>query len=161
MNNSDKSLNTNRQFRVMQWNGLAKSLCVKEKAKSGRKQPDAVYDWDNFRMWRLLEEIVRYNSDIICLQEADFYEDIKHYLHYLGYTSVFCPRYSSHKVNNSEDSDGCTIFYHTDVFQITQLRCQNICLNGEHNSQVCLISQIYANMIFHSINFNLCLRYSF
>jgi mRNA deadenylase 3'-5' endonuclease subunit Ccr4 len=36
----------------------------------------------------LLEEIVRYDSDIICLQEADFYEDIKHYLHYLGYMFI-------------------------------------------------------------------------
>jgi nocturnin len=45
-------------------------------------------------------------------------------------------------VNNSEDSDGCAIFYHTDVFQITQLRCGNICLNGEHNSQVYILMQL-------------------
>lgn len=71
-----------KKFRIMQWNGLAKKLCINTiKYKS---QVEAI-NWEKFRMWRLLQEITRYNSDIICLQEADFYDDIKPYLHDLGY----------------------------------------------------------------------------
>jgi mRNA deadenylase 3'-5' endonuclease subunit Ccr4 len=78
-------LDWNKQFRVMQWNGLAKKLCSSVRfSNSDHFFAEKFNDWENFRIWRLLEEIVRYNSDIICLEEADFYEDIKHYLHYLG-----------------------------------------------------------------------------
>ena len=68
----------------MQWNGLAKSLC--NKLLEQDSSTDA-FEWENFRMWRLLEELIRYDCDIICLQEADFYEDIKPYLHNLGLLS--------------------------------------------------------------------------
>lgn len=71
-----------RQFRVMQWNGLAKKAAIGDRYNN--KWCKEIEDWDNFRKWRVLEEVVRYNSDIICLEEADFYEDIKHHLHHLG-----------------------------------------------------------------------------
>lgn len=53
-----------------------------------------------------------------------------------SYTSIFCPKYSPKRVFNNDDPDGCAIFYHTSTFQITQLRCQNININGVNNSQV-------------------------
>ena len=62
------------QFSLMQWNALAKNLCL------GATE---AFDW-NFRMWRILEELIRYDCDIICLEEADFYENIKPYLHNIG-----------------------------------------------------------------------------
>lgn len=66
---------TKSQFSIMQWNALAKNLC---------KGNSEAFDW-NFRMWRIMEELVRYDCDIICLEEADFYEDIKPYLHNIGF----------------------------------------------------------------------------
>ena len=57
--------------------------------------PREVYDWENFRFWRTLEEILRYKADIICLEEVDQYEEIKPYLHAIGYTSIFCPKFNS------------------------------------------------------------------
>lgn len=65
----------------MQWNGLAKQCTEGLKSPN---VPRAVFDWDGFRQWRLIEELIRYNCDIICLQEADFYDNIKPYMHHLG-----------------------------------------------------------------------------
>lgn len=128
----------------MQWNGLAKSL---SKGLKSPNVPDEIHDWENFRQWRVLEELVRYNCDIICVQEADFYEEIKPFIHKLGYASVFCPKMLSNlsKESNNVDPDGCAIFYNLDCFQITQLRSQSICLPsmGEHESQVLLKIQQY------------------
>ena len=69
------------EFRVMQFNGLAKNLGNTDKFKT--LVPESV-NWDKFRMWRLLEELIRYNCDIICIEEADFYDEIKYYLHFIG-----------------------------------------------------------------------------
>lgn len=136
-----KTIDVRSQFRIMQWNGLAKFSVTSLKSPSVPKQ---MSDWLNFRKWRLLEELIRYNCDILCLEEADFYEDIKPYLHKLGYASVFCPKMLTNlsKETNNVDSDGCAIFYNLDVFQITQLRSQSICINGEHESQVFIIVQL-------------------
>ena len=65
----------------MQWNMLARALCNRDEYS---KSPLEAYDWETHRKWRTLQELLRYNSDIICLEEADFYEDIKPYLHNLG-----------------------------------------------------------------------------
>ena len=137
-------------------NGLAKSLC---NIRIEENSPTDAFDWDGFRLWRILEEMARYDCDVICLQEADFYEDIKPYFHNLGYnliiflfnakfllirlkftffrySSVFCPKYVPTLVTSNIDPEGCAIFYKSDIFQITQLRCQSINLNNEHNNQV-------------------------
>ena len=66
----------------MQWNILAKALCY---ADEHTKAPLKSFEWDNYRRWRTLQEIVRHNSDIICIEEADKYEEIKLYLHSIGY----------------------------------------------------------------------------
>jgi mRNA deadenylase 3'-5' endonuclease subunit Ccr4 len=126
----------------MQWNGLAKQSTEFLKSPN---VPREVFNWDGFRQWRLIEELVRYNCDIICLQEADFYDNIKPYMHHLGYTSVFCPKMMSNlsKESNQLESDGCAIFYNIDIFQITQLRSQSICLNGEHEPQVTINKKYY------------------
>ena len=101
MNREFKLLNTreqidpNRMFRIMQLNGLAKNLSNTEQRTNIN---EAALDWNNFRMWRLLEELVKHNCDIICLQEADFYEDIKSYLETIGYLNLLLIfRYSMFK----------------------------------------------------------------
>ena len=78
---NNRCIDIRSQFRIMQWNGLAKRLCQNTKYC---RAPSKIFDWDEFRIWRVLEELVRYNCDIICIEEADFYEDIKPYLHNLG-----------------------------------------------------------------------------
>ena len=88
-----------RRIRVMQWNTLARGLWSADDKGgdygSDSNMPKEVYDWENFRFWRMLEEILRYKADIICLEEVDQYEQIKPYLHSIGYTSIFCPKFHS------------------------------------------------------------------
>ena len=104
-------------FRVMQWNTLAKSLCSPNKYT---KAPRETYDWDNYRLWRTIQEIVRYDCDIICLEEVDHYELIKPYLHSVGYTSIFMPKFSSPCLEMLENigPDGSCIFYRLSKFQV-------------------------------------------
>ena len=67
-------------FRVMQWNMLARALCIRDVSST---TPVEAYDWEKIRKWRIIAELIKHESDIICLEEADFYEDIKPYLHSL------------------------------------------------------------------------------
>jgi mRNA deadenylase 3'-5' endonuclease subunit Ccr4 len=69
------------EIRVMSWNILARGLCQPDETW---RAPKDAYDWPNYRLWRTLEETIRFASDIICLEEADAYEEIKPYLHALG-----------------------------------------------------------------------------
>lgn len=78
-----------RKIRVMQWNTLARALFSDSDPNMGYKFSSTgavsnVFDWDNFRRWRILEEILRYDSDIICLEEIDSYEEFKPFLHSIG-----------------------------------------------------------------------------
>lgn len=75
----------------MQWNVLARALYTQvpngandERYAPPTNTPAIIFDWNRFRKWRLLEEVLRFDSDIICLEEVDMYEEIKPYLHGLG-----------------------------------------------------------------------------
>ena len=78
--NTDQANNA-ETFRVMQWNMLARGLCYRE---DYNRAPSEAYDWNSYRKWRTIQELTRHESDIICLEEADFYEEIKPFLHDLG-----------------------------------------------------------------------------
>jgi mRNA deadenylase 3'-5' endonuclease subunit Ccr4 len=73
-------------IRIMQWNILAKALCNREEFCIA---PAECYNWEDYRKWRTIQEITRHNSDIICLEETDVYEEIKPYLHDLGLIFIF------------------------------------------------------------------------
>jgi hypothetical protein len=60
------------KIRVMQWNMLARALCVKG---GFTRAPDETFDWSNYRLYRTLEELIRHNCDIICMEVS-----IKKYL---------------------------------------------------------------------------------
>lgn len=78
---SKKPKDDRKEFRLMTWNICASALCAPDEAS---KAPETTYDWPKFRMWRTLEEILRLDCDIVCLEEVDRYEDIKPYLHSIG-----------------------------------------------------------------------------
>lgn len=77
-NSADKT------FRVMQWNVLAKALCSEDECPFSKDTPAQVYYWHKYRKWRLIEELLRYDSDLICLEEFDAYDQIKPYLESIG-----------------------------------------------------------------------------
>ena len=70
------------RFRLFQWNILARGLYRSDVDVDDTK--NVLYDWGKFRLWRTLHEAIRFNSDLICLQEVDQYEEIKPFLHKLG-----------------------------------------------------------------------------
>ena len=107
--------------------------------------PNETFDWENFRLWRTLQELIRYDSDIICVEEADFYEQIKPFLHSLGYTSIFSPKYSSPCLDFSDNigPDGPAVFYRKSMFQIINMTCgEKVIVKQEINPQVFIIMQL-------------------
>lgn len=137
-NTKGQATDIRSQFRIMQWNGLGKNLS--SAVKCAYNSEPLIHDWENFRKWRVLEELIQYHCDVICLQEADFYEDIRPYLHEMGYKSIFCPK-SAYAVN-SLDADGCAIFYDAKIFQFLKLYADLININGEFESHVYIIIQL-------------------
>jgi nocturnin len=125
----------------MQWNMLARALCSQD---ADSKAPSGTYDWPAYRVWRTLEELVRHNADIICMEEADAYEDLKPYMHKFGYTSVFCPKFASPCLNMTPNwgPDGCVIFYKLAKFQIINMSCEKICTDGEVHAQTFMIMHL-------------------
>jgi nocturnin len=117
LDSSNDSTKEKNVIRVMQWNTLARSLCSPNKYTIAPKE---AYDWNNYRLWRTIQEIVRYDCDIICLEEVDHYELIKPYLHAIGYTSIFLPKFASPCLEMLENigPDGCSIFYRFSKFQV-------------------------------------------
>lgn len=68
----------------MQWNVLAKGLCSEDECAFSKNTPVETYDWFKYRKWRLIEELMRYDSDLICAEEFDAYEQIKPFLEPIG-----------------------------------------------------------------------------
>jgi mRNA deadenylase 3'-5' endonuclease subunit Ccr4 len=68
----------------MQWNTLARALYTPDQHLIASGD---THDWANYRFWRTLQELTRFKADILCLEEIDFYEEVKPYLHSLGYNN--------------------------------------------------------------------------
>lgn len=60
------------------------------------------------KTFRLLEEILCYDPDIVCCQEVDHFED---FLQPFGYRGIFAPKPSSPCLQVSSKPDGCAIFF--------------------------------------------------
>ena len=102
-------------LRVFQWNVLAQSL--------GRENDNFVrcchttFDWKT-RRWRMLEEIIRHDPDVICLQELDHPKLLFKALQSIGYSGRFLHKPDSPclYLPNNNGPDGCAIFYKTSKF---------------------------------------------
>ncbi|XP_036424630.1 nocturnin isoform X1 [Colossoma macropomum] len=112
------SIPHNPQIRVMQWNILAQAL---GEGKDGfvRCPMDAL-NWAE-RKYLILEEILTYRPDILCLQEVDhYYDTFQPVLSRLGYQSTFCPKPCSPclDVRDNNGPDGCALFFSRQRFQL-------------------------------------------
>lgn len=72
------------------------------------------------RRWRLLSEILRYQPDIVCLQEVDHYSLFEKALGSVGYTGRFMPKPDSPCIylEDNNGPDGCAIFFKSDQFEL-------------------------------------------
>ncbi|XP_056346209.1 nocturnin [Oenanthe melanoleuca] len=117
--NLKKSTASNhRPIRVMQWNILAQAL---GEGKDNFVQcPMEALKWEE-RKCLILEEILAYKPDILCLQEVDHYFDtFEPLLSRLGYQCTFFPKPWSPclDVEHNNGPDGCALFFLRERFQL-------------------------------------------
>lgn len=104
-------------FRVMQWNILAQALG--EGKDNFIKCPLEALKWEE-RKYLILEEILMYRPDVLCLQEVDHYFDtFQPILSRLGYQCTFLAKPWSPclDVEHNNGPDGCAFFFLQDRFQ--------------------------------------------
>lgn len=103
--------------------------------------------WD-YRGTCIVEEIIRAEADIACLEEVDHYKDFfAPKLSGHGFDGIFFPKVDSpcleFPVNNGPD--GCALFYKTDKFEF--IRKKELVLKntkGEPSHQVALLAEFKA-----------------
>ncbi|XP_021087116.1 nocturnin isoform X2 [Mesocricetus auratus] len=105
-------------IRVMQWNILAQAL---GEGKDNFVQcPVEALKWEE-RKCLILEEILAYQPDILCLQEVDHYFDtFQPLLSRLGYQGTFFPKPWSPclDVEHNNGPDGCALFFLQSRFKL-------------------------------------------
>ncbi|KAG1677317.1 Nocturnin [Nymphon striatum] len=115
-------------FRVMQWNVLSQAIGV-NLDKFAACPVDAL-SWST-RRFRMLEEMIMYLPDIICLQEVDHFNFLDKALTPLGYKGIFLPKPDSpcYYQEGNTGPDGCAIFYNTEKFELVkkQTRVVEVC----------------------------------
>ncbi|XP_029449915.1 nocturnin isoform X2 [Rhinatrema bivittatum] len=112
------SSNRHHPIRVMQWNILAQALG--EGKDNFIKCPMEALKWEE-RKYLILEEILTYQPDVLCLQEVDHYWDtFQPMLSRLGYQCTFLPKPWSPclEVECNNGPDGCALFFLQDRFQL-------------------------------------------
>ncbi|KAM9356791.1 nocturnin-like [Symphorus nematophorus] len=111
-------LKHNQSIRIMQWNILAQAL---GEGKDGfiRCPLDAL-NWQE-RKYLILEEILTYRPDILCLQEVDhYYDTFQPIMASLGYHGSFLAKPWSPclDVEQNNGPDGCALFYRRSRFSL-------------------------------------------
>jgi len=108
---------SNNKIRLLQWNHLSQTLGTKN--DNFVVCPPEALDWSS-RRWRLLEEIIRYQPDIMCLQEVDHFDFLSRGLKSIGYTGKFIPKPDSPCIylQGNNGPDGCAIFVKDSKFEI-------------------------------------------
>ncbi|XP_006124483.3 nocturnin isoform X1 [Pelodiscus sinensis] len=114
------STSSHHPIRVMQWNILAQALG--EGKDSFIQCPMEALKWEE-RKCLILEEILAYQPDILCLQEVDHYFDtFQPLLSRLGYQCTFFPKPWSPclDVEHNNGPDGCALFFLKDRFTLVK-----------------------------------------
>uniref|UniRef100_A0A1B6CCY4 Nocturnin n=1 Tax=Clastoptera arizonana TaxID=38151 RepID=A0A1B6CCY4_9HEMI len=105
------------KLRILQWNLLSQAL--------GQNNdnfvccPDGALDWRR-RKHQMAEEIIKYDPDVICLQEVDHFHYLKRILATQGFQGTFFPKPDSPcmYIKGNNGPDGCAIFYRQDKYEL-------------------------------------------
>ena len=129
-----------RSVRILQFNLLARGLSSPPKNGGFVASPVASLDFDNYRKYRLLEEILRFDPDIVTLEEMDQYDDFfQPLMSKFGYDSIFQPKLDAptlgiwnEKMKEKDKvgqvpyySDGSGIFWKRNVYQCLESKSIN------------------------------------
>ncbi|XP_060520021.1 nocturnin isoform X2 [Cylas formicarius] len=125
-------------LRVFQWNILSQALGKMN--DNFARCPDEALDW-NHRKYLIIEEIVEYCPDIICLQEVDHFNFLKHVLGTQGYCGMFFPKPDSpcFYIHGNNGPDGCAIFYKKDKFDLTRAETRILEIWTIQSNQVAIL----------------------
>jgi len=114
---TDKIDSDDSCIRIFQWNHLSQTLGTKN--DQFVKCPPEALVWET-RRWRLLEEILRHQPDVICLQEVDHFKLLEKALGSVGYSGRFLPKPDSPCIYLTDNNgpDGCAIFVRDSKFEV-------------------------------------------
>lgn len=117
INGLPSSVDSKDNIRVMQWNVLSQALGVKN--DNFVACPDEALLWRT-RRWRMLEEILSYKPDILCLQEVDHFNFLTQTLSTQGFSGVFMPKPDSpcYYIKGNNGPDGCALFYDANKYEL-------------------------------------------
>ncbi|GFX77500.1 nocturnin [Trichonephila clavipes] len=129
------------KIRVMQWNILSQALALSTD-KFVACPLDAL-SWCT-RRWRLLEEMVCTQPDILCFQEVDHYQFFKSTLGPLGFRGVFFPKPDSPCFYIAENNgpDGCAIFVNEAKFDLLDTKTRSLEVWGYQSNQVAILCKL-------------------
>ncbi|KAJ8391011.1 hypothetical protein AAFF_G00097890 [Aldrovandia affinis] len=138
-------------IRVMQWNILAQAL---GEGKDGfvRCPLDAL-NWAE-RKYLILEEILTYQPDVLCLQEVDHYFDtFQPVLGSLGYHGTFCPKPWSPclDVEHNNGPDGCALFFRRDRFELLDSVSLRLAALALKTNQVAIVQTLRCRATGHPL----------
>jgi len=108
-------------IRVLQFNILADALGTE--AGSFDKVPVECLKWA-FRKYRILEQILLVNPDVICLEEVDHFGDyFQPIFDSLGFDGFFCPKKDSPclKFEGNSGPDGVAVFYRRSKLSLVEI----------------------------------------
>ncbi|XP_053487815.1 nocturnin isoform X1 [Ictalurus furcatus] len=130
------------QIRVMQWNILAQAL---GEGKDGFVRcPMEALVWSE-RKYLILEEILTYRPDIVCLQEVDhYYDTFQPMMSSLGYQSSFCPKPCSPclDVCGNNGPDGCALFFSRERFRLLHVNHLRLSAMALKTNQVAVVATL-------------------
>eukprot|EP00301_Raphidiophrys_heterophryoidea_P021746 c6082_g1_i1.p1 GENE.c6082_g1_i1~~c6082_g1_i1.p1 ORF type:complete len:333 (+),score=51.20 c6082_g1_i1:86-1000(+) len=109
---ASSSKGTSRPIRVFQFNILNDFTSGASEKKGGFACPEHVLVWEQ-RREKILQEITRFEPDIICLEELDHYDWFEQQLQSVGFKGDYSPRPGK--------ADGTAIFHRTSLFDSTEV----------------------------------------
>eukprot|EP00092_Neocalanus_flemingeri_P005276 GFUD01005678.1.p1 GENE.GFUD01005678.1~~GFUD01005678.1.p1 ORF type:complete len:445 (+),score=120.49 GFUD01005678.1:393-1727(+) len=135
--NKEANGDSGGSIRIFQWNVLSQALGTK--ADNFVQCNPSALDWQT-RRWRIIEEIVRYDPDIICLQEVDHFRMLQRALGSIGYSGRFFPKPDSPCIylESNTGPDGCVIFYKKTTFDFISSCSKVLEVWGVASNQVVL-----------------------
>ncbi|KAM8939481.1 nocturnin [Pelodytes ibericus] len=136
---------SNQTFRVMQWNILAQALG--EGKDNFVKCPMEALKWEE-RKYLILEEILTYHPDVLCLQEVDHYFDtFQPILSRLGYQCTFLAKPWSPclDVEHNNGPDGCALFFLQERFQLVSSAKIRLSARTLKTNQVAIAETLQCN----------------
>jgi len=128
-------------IRILSWNILSQALGTQNDGFVCC--PPEALEWKT-RRWRLMEELVRYQPDILCLQEVDHFPLLERALSSLGYDGHFVSKPDSPCIYLPSNSgpDGCALFYKKDQWEVV----------GEVHSKTLEVWHVQSNQVAIAVN---------